>query len=83
VLGRGIARHGHPVELPGPSGDGTGEPVGRVTSGTHCPTLDRAVAMALVRSDLAAVGTDLVVRVRGRPLSVRVVDLPFYRREKR
>lgn len=75
VLGRGIARNGHVVRAePG------GAEVGLVTSGTHSPTLEKAIAMALVEAGVAETGRELVVEVRGRELPVRVVDLPFYRR---
>lgn len=73
VVGRGIARQGHAVL----DGD---EPVGVVTSGTHSPTLERAVAMAHVHSRCAETGTELNADVRGRRVPVRVVDLPFYSR---
>jgi aminomethyltransferase len=57
--------------------------VGRVTSGTITPTLNRAIAMAYVLPSCAAVGTALDVEV-GRGLAVaRVVPLPFYRRAAR
>ena len=57
-----------------------GEVVGAVTSGTYSPTLERPIAMAYVRSDVADVGTELEVDIRGRRVSAQVVPLPFYRR---
>jgi aminomethyltransferase len=59
-----------------------GEVVGVVTSGTYSPTLERPIAMAYVRSDLADVGTELEVDIRGRRVSAEVVPLPFYVRPK-
>jgi len=59
-----------------------GEVVGTVTSGTFSPTLERPIAMAYVRSDLAHVGTKLEVDIRGRRVSAEVVPLPFYVRPK-
>ena len=58
-----------------------GERVGEVTSGTHSPTLGKAIAMAYVAPDAAAEGTALEVDVRGRPEPARVVPLPFYKRQ--
>lgn len=75
VLDRGIARQGHEVWM-------GGEPVGAVTSGTHCPTLEKAVGMAYVPAELAETGNDLELEVRRRKLRGRLVDLPFYRRSK-
>lgn len=73
VGGRGIARHGYTVT------DGA-EIVGEVTSGTQSPTLGRAIALALVDSHA---GEDLHVIVRERPVPVKMVGLPFYKRGSR
>jgi aminomethyltransferase len=59
-----------------------GKPVGRVTSGTFTPTLQKALAMAYVEPARAAVGTRLEVDVRGKAEAAKVVALPFYRRPK-
>ena len=44
------------------------------------PTLGHPIAMAFVDPDVAEVGTVLSVDVRGKTLSVTVVELPFYQR---
>ncbi len=44
-----------------------GEKIGQTTSGTHCPYLGKAVAMALIDAKHAAVGTALEADVRGPP----------------
>jgi aminomethyltransferase len=59
-----------------------GRPVGRVTSGTFTPTLNKALAMAYVEPAASAVGTECVVDIRGKGEPARVVALPFYRRPK-
>jgi len=58
-----------------------GRSVGRTTSGTFSPTLKRPIALAYVRPEFAAPGTELTVDVRGRPEAARVARLPFYRRK--
>jgi len=55
--------------------------VGVVTSGSFAPTLNGAVAMAMVDRDLAAPSTSLEVLVRDTRQAVRVTPLPFYRRK--
>ena len=55
--------------------------VGVVTSGSFAPTLNAAVAMAMVDRDLAVPGTALEVLVRDTRQAVRVTPLPFYRRK--
>jgi aminomethyltransferase len=59
-----------------------GHGVGRVTSGTFTPTVQKALAMAYVEPAHAAVGTKVQVDVRGKLEAARVVPLPFYRRPK-
>lgn len=75
LVERGIAREGCPVLA-------AGEVVGKITSGTFSPTLERAIAMAYVPLALAEPGTEVTVEVRGRERRAEVVPLPFYRRPR-
>jgi len=60
-----------------------GETVGEVTSGTFSPTLKRPIAMAFVAPAWSKPGTELQVDLRGRAESARVIELPFYQRDRR
>ncbi|MDD3244369.1 MAG: glycine cleavage system aminomethyltransferase GcvT [Eubacteriales bacterium] len=71
MTGRGIAREHCDVFR-------KEEKIGVTTSGTHCPYLGKAVAMALVDKDAAEPGSEVEVDVRGRRVAARVVPLPFY-----
>ena len=73
VTGRGIARHGYPVD------DANGR-TGVVTSGTQSPTLGYPIAMAYVAPDDGEPGTMLDVEVRDQRVPAEVVPLPFYKR---
>ena len=73
VEGRGIARHDHPVKV-------EDETVGRVTSGTLSPTLNKAIGLALVSPE---VEDRFEVVIRERPVDAHTVELPFYKREKK
>ncbi len=76
VTGRGIAREHQDVYF-------NGQKVGHTTSGTHCPYLGKAVAMALVdKSGGLEIGSEVTVDVRGRMVACKVVELPFYSRQK-
>ncbi len=75
LVGRGIPRQGYEVVK-------DGEVVGVVTSGTQSPTLGKAVGLAYVRPDCAAVGTEVSVMVRGQPVAAKVVKRPFYKRAR-
>lgn len=70
---QGVMRHGQSV-LHG------GNVVGTVTSGGYSPTLGVSIGMAYLPPDIAVEGVELAVDVRGRPLRVKVVSRPFYRR---
>jgi aminomethyltransferase len=56
--------------------------VGEVTSGTFSPTLQKSIALAYVRPDVADIGTDVGIEVRGQIEPGRIVKLPFYSRKK-
>lgn len=73
VTGRGIAREHQDIYI-------GGERVGETTSGTHCPYLGKAVAMAYMPVEQSNVGTQVEVDVRGKRVSAVVVELPFYKR---
>ncbi|AFZ05960.1 Aminomethyltransferase [Oscillatoria nigro-viridis PCC 7112] len=76
MQGRHIARHGYPVIF-------EGETVGEVTSGTLSPTLNRAVALAVVPANLAKIGQQLEIEIRGKNYPANVVKKPFYRSPNR
>lgn len=54
-----------------------GQVVGRVTSGGFGPSLNGPMAMGYVETAFAAVGTKVVMPVRGKPVAGEVVALPF------
>jgi aminomethyltransferase len=54
------------------------ERIGEVTSGTYGPAVQRGIALGYVPPELSAPGTSLQVDVRGREVSARVVERPFY-----
>jgi aminomethyltransferase len=55
-----------------------GSPIGVVTSGGFGPSVNGPIAMGAVGRAHAAVGTPVSLMVRGKPLSARVVTLPFH-----
>jgi aminomethyltransferase len=75
ITGRGISRGSEDVY------DEVGRVCGKTTSGTFCPYIDRPVAMALVGTASAEVGTKLAVDVRGRKIEAEVCPLPFYKKK--
>lgn len=59
-----------------------GRLIGKVTSGSFAPTLDKSIAMAYVEPAHAGVGTSVIVDIRGAQSPAKVVALPFYKRAK-
>jgi aminomethyltransferase len=57
--------------------DGEGSEVGRITSGTFSPTLQRPIAMGYVATPLSEPGTKLKLEQRGKLFEATVTTLPF------
>lgn len=76
VLDRAPARDGYPVVI----GD---KQVGVVSSGSPAPFLKKNIGLAYLPTEHAAVGTELFVAIRGRNVPARVVDMPFYKRDRK
>ena len=74
LLDRGIARQGYSVFR-------DGKEIGAVTSGTHAPTLDKAIAIVMVENGLQE-GDTVDVQVRDRAVPAEIVKLPFYSARK-
>lgn len=52
---------------------------GMITSGSVSPSLGKAVALAFVKAEHAALGNVLDVEIRGKLFPAEVVELPFYK----
>ena len=76
LIERGIPRSGHPIL------NAEGKTIGRVTSGTQSPSLEKAIGLGYVPRDLAGEGQALLIQVRNKQVPAKVVPLPFYRQEK-
>ncbi len=71
MVERGIPRHDYPIA------DINGEIIGKVTSGTQSPSLNKAIGMGYVKTELAAPGTEINIIIRDKPIKAQVVKLPF------
>ena len=70
--GRAPAREGTEIVTP------EGAPIGVITSGGYGPSVGAPIAMGFVARAFAAPATPVDLLVRGKPLSARVVALPFH-----
>jgi aminomethyltransferase len=59
-----------------------GDAVGVITSGSPSPTLGKNIALAYVPPQMSAVGTTILVEIRGNKYRAKVVPTPFYKRPK-
>lgn len=65
---RGIPRHGYPIM------DEAGRSIGRVTSGSHAPSLGRDVGLGYVATEFARADQPIWIEVRSRKLRARIVE---------
>lgn len=72
----GAPRNGAPVY------DAAGREIGIVTSGSHSPSLDKAIALALLETAHTSIGGAVFPEVRGKRVQARVCETPFYSRKK-
>jgi aminomethyltransferase len=75
VRGRGIIREQADLYC-------RGKLVGRSSSGTYCPFLKEALAMALLDTEAAEPGVQVEADVRGRMIAAEVCALPFYKNKR-
>lgn len=73
MIDKGIPRTGYPVYL-------NDELVGEVTTGTQSPTLKKNIGFALLKKEIAELGTELEVEVRNKRLKAYIIETPFYKR---
>jgi aminomethyltransferase len=71
MIDRGIPRHDYPVF------DADGNNIGRVTSGTQSPTLQKAIGLAYVNTSFAKENTEVFIGIRDKFVKAKVVKLPF------
>ncbi|MFD2583021.1 glycine cleavage system aminomethyltransferase GcvT [Pedobacter vanadiisoli] len=73
MIDRGIPRHDYQIA------DAEGNIIGKVTSGTQAPSLQKAIGMGYVAKDFAKEGTEVFVLIRNTPIKAKVVKFPFYK----
>ncbi len=71
MMDRGIPRHDYPIL------NAEGEEIGKVTSGTQSPSLNKAIGLGYVKVEYKEPDTEIYIQVRKKQLKARVVKTPF------
>lgn len=71
MLERGIPRHDYLIK------DEAGNTIGKVTSGTQAPSLNKAIGMGYVDSAHAAVDAEIFIDIRNSLVKAKIVKAPF------
>ncbi|HUH33524.1 MAG TPA: glycine cleavage T C-terminal barrel domain-containing protein, partial [Daejeonella sp.] len=71
MIDRGIPRHDYEIV------DADGNKIGRVTSGTQAPSLQKAVGLGYVQKAFAKEGSEIFINIRDKKVRAQVVKFPF------
>ena len=74
MIDRGIPRHDYLVV------DADGNNIGKVTSGTQSPSLQKAIGIAYVAKEFAKEGTEIFIDIRNNKVKAKVVKFPFLKK---
>ena len=75
MVDRGIPRDPYPVKA-------NGKVIGKITSGTKTPCLEKPIAIAYVETKFSNLGQEVFVEIRGEDKKAQVVKMPFYKKNK-
>lgn len=73
MIDRGIPRHDYAIV------DAEGNNIGRVTSGTQSPSLQKAIGLGYVKNEFAKEGSEIFISIRDNKVKAKVVKPPFYK----
>lgn len=73
MLERAIPRHDYKIV------DKEGIQIGKVTSGTMSPSLNKGIGMGYVSTEISAIDSEIFIQIRDKNIPAKVVKLPFYK----
>ena len=73
MIDRGIPRHDYEIV------DEAGTVIGKVTSGTQSPSLQKAIGMGYVAKEYAKEGAEIFILIRNNKIKAKIVKFPFYK----
>lgn len=72
---RGVPRHDYEIV------DKDGNAIGKVTSGTMAPSVNKGIGMGYVAVKHSTVDSEIFIRIRKNDVAAKVVKPPFYKKE--
>jgi aminomethyltransferase len=73
LIDKGIPRKDYPIM------DSEMNIIGRVTSGTMAPSLNKAIGLGYVAVDFSPLDSEIYIQIRNKFIKAKVVKLPFYK----
>jgi aminomethyltransferase len=73
MIDRGIPRHDYLIV------DADGNTIGKVTSGTQSPSLQKAIGLGYVKNEFAKEDSEIYISIRDAKVKAKVVKPPFYK----
>ncbi len=74
MIERGIPRHDYEIV------DAAGKNIGKVTSGTQSPSLNKGIGMGYVQTSFSQPGSEIFIKIRDKALKAQVVKVPFLKK---
>lgn len=71
MIDRGIPRHDYAIA------DSSGNIIGKVTSGTQSPSLNKAIGLGYVATAFSKADTEIFIIIRDKPVKAKVSKIPF------
>lgn len=74
MIDRGIPRHDYEIC------DAGGNKIGKVTSGTQSPTLNKAIGMGYVKTEFSKPDSEIYIKIRDKAIKAKIVKIPFLKK---
>ena len=74
MIERGIPRHDYEIA------DASGTIIGKVTSGTQSPSLNKGIGMGYVKTEFSQPDKEIFIKIRDKAVKAKVVKIPFLKK---
>jgi aminomethyltransferase len=74
MIERGIPRHDYEIV------DAAGNNIGKVTSGTQSPSLNKGLGLGYVKTEFSKAESEIFVKIRDKAVKAKVVKIPFLKK---